>query len=222
MTVGSILLTLLVGFILLLWLAIFGGITVCSLRDRGAKRTFGVIGGLLALYGILGFMGTGAGLAAWLPSSVEWPVGWAGRTVTTPAGMHVVAHSSSGRVQVYDAQWRFRRGWHVDNGGGVFTRLAVFPDDTFEIWTARNPARYVFDLDGRRVHRPDTPSAVPVASATTQLGMTLGPWVPTWYVLLPLSHPFIAWALILAGLLLLVATDKLPIRPKHRTSATPS
>ena len=80
---------------------------------------FGV--GLL-LIGVTGFLGAGfssAGGLNWLPSSFEWPVGSVDGVVTTKDGLHVVPHTPSGRIQIYDSGWHFTRGWRVDAGGGV-------------------------------------------------------------------------------------------------------
>jgi hypothetical protein len=55
-----------------------------------------------------------------LPSSREWPAGYVSGVVTTPDGKYIVPLVPSGRVQLYDSQWHFIRGWNVDAGGGDF------------------------------------------------------------------------------------------------------
>jgi hypothetical protein len=51
------------------------------------------------------------------------------------------------RIQKYNWQGKFIRGWHVDADGGVF-RIKVEDDKYVHIGTARNDIHYIFNTDG--------------------------------------------------------------------------
>ena len=70
--------------------------------------------------GFLGSMLSAVGGLNWLPDSFEWPAGYVDGVVYTNNGIYIVPLTPSGRVQLYDAEWKFIRGWHVDAGGGTF------------------------------------------------------------------------------------------------------
>ena len=75
-------------------------------------------------------------------------MGYASGVVSTKDHFFVVPHTPSGRVQVYDRNWKFVRGWHVDAGGGTF-KLSASQADRVEAITARGQWHYVFDLSGK-------------------------------------------------------------------------
>jgi hypothetical protein len=100
---------------------------------------------LLVLVGAGGFFA--AGLSATgiikLPSSYEWPAGYARGVVATADGKYIVPLMPSGRLQIYDSQWHFIRGWNVDAGGGDF-RVQCSPDGLVEVFTARGERQILF------------------------------------------------------------------------------
>src|SRR5438270_13980897 len=94
--------------------------------------------------GAAGFFGSGLSAVGghnWLPSSFEWPMGYAQGVVTTREGLHVVPHTPTGRIQIYDADWSFVRGWHVEAGGGDF-RLLEPAMGQLHVITARGAWHY--------------------------------------------------------------------------------
>lgn len=110
--------------IILLIFIIGAWIFVSAFGSFGAKGFSGwklgpsLLARVLLILGAVGFFGNGlsaAGGLNWLPPSFEWPAGYTRGVVTTPAGMHVVPLQPSGRVQIYDAGWKFLRGWHIDS-----------------------------------------------------------------------------------------------------------
>lgn len=176
---------------------ILGLISSIARKQQGRARIFGILGAAFIGYGVASFFAPS--LARFVPSFIEWPIGWAGDVATFPSGVRVVAHHPTNRVQVYDADWRFVRGWYADAGAGPYRSIAALSDGTVEIVTNRLDRRYVFDLDGRLVESGPAPRETP------QDGwhLHLGKWVPTWPWLLPLSHPFIAFATAPVGLVIL-------------------
>lgn len=215
MNIGQLIFSLVLGAGLLVGIGVFGTIAVRSFRNRGFARFCGVMGGVLMCYGMVAFVVTIFEPAKYLPSGVEWPMGWGGDVATTPSGMHIAVHSASQRVQVYDADWRFVRGWYVETGRGGFYRVGALADDIVQV--SMHSGSILFDLQGNRLDRPETPA---LAASPPASGLRLGPYIPTWYVLLPLAHPFLGWLMCVVGALALVACGRLPIgeRAKHASS----
>ena len=125
------------------------GIPFTSEALRG-RRSIYLVASALMLVGGLGFFGSGLsafGGLNWLATSFEWPIGYSDGVVTTPEGVHVVSHDPSGRIQLYDANWRFIRGWHVDAAGGLL-KVTSAGANRIEVITARGAWHYVFDMEG--------------------------------------------------------------------------
>lgn len=110
-----------------------------------------LLGGAMIVVGTLGFMGqalSATGGLNWLPATWEWPMGTVEGVITTENGLHIAPTEAAGRVQVYDSQWRFQRGWHI--GAGAFA-LRPLKGDEFEVLTARGNHRYVFNTAGELI-----------------------------------------------------------------------
>jgi hypothetical protein len=65
-------------------------------------------------------------------------------------GKYVVPLVSPGRVQLYDPQWHFLRGWHVDAEGGDF-KVRCSLDGLIEVLTARGNHHYIFNELGELI-----------------------------------------------------------------------
>jgi hypothetical protein len=76
----------------------------------------------LFLVGVTGFSATALSAMGVLElsSSREWPAGYVRGVVTTADGKYIVPLAPPGRIQLYDPEWHFIRGWNVDAGGGNF------------------------------------------------------------------------------------------------------
>jgi hypothetical protein len=167
---------------------------------RGWWRGVVFLGSGLIIVAVTGFCG--AGLVALgaipLPASFEWPVGRVGGVFTTSEGLHVVPHAPTGRIQVYDVNWRFLRGWQVDASGGVFD-LAVPTPERVEVFTARGQRHCVFGIDGHLIsdgsYQIGAPNTIRGKGETVTVPTPLWAWV--------FCHPFLSWGAILMGALLL-------------------
>jgi hypothetical protein len=130
----------------------------------------------------------------WLPPSFEWPAGAVEGMITTPTGLRVVPTTAAGRVQVYDGEWNFLRGWHIGPGASGAFALRPLGTDRFEVITARGNHRYVFDTDGQLIAEGTYP-----AGEYSQLSTAGAPAVvPTAWWLWIFTNPLHAW-LVLAG-----------------------
>jgi len=156
-----------------------------------------LIGGVMIAVGITGFLGqafSACGGLNWLPQSFEWPAGQVDGVITTSSGLRVVPTNAAGRVQVYDADWNFLRGWHIGSGASGAFALRPLENDCFEVITARGNHRYVFTTDGELLTAGTYPS-----QDYTRLSTAGEPAVvPTAWWLWPFTSPLISW-LIFAG-----------------------
>ena len=182
-----------------------------SPRLRGWRRAGFHVGSLLAVVGSLGFFGNAlsdVGGLNWLPGSFEWPAGYVSGVATTSDGLFVVPHTPSGRVQVYDSDWKFLRGWHVDAGAGTF-KLRSSGTDRIEVFTARGQWHYVFDESGalisRKNYTPETYSSLDGAGQSVVVPTAPWLWVFT--------HPGISWAALFVGIIVMQVVD---VKPKKR------
>jgi hypothetical protein len=102
---------------------------------------------------------------------------------------------ASSRIQVYDREGKFLRGWSVPASGGAF-KLHVTKDDNLEVFTARGDRRLVFAADGTLLvegqYRGEDYDRLPTGP-DCQFNHTAA-----WY-LLPLAHPFLAMLPGVAG-----------------------
>jgi hypothetical protein len=170
---------------------------VKEFKAAGRAKWITFIMYLLILIGGGGFFA--AGLSATgiikLPTSYEWPAGYVRGVVTAVDGNHIVPLVPSGRLQIYDSQWHFIRGWNVDASGGDF-KAQCSSDGVIEIFTARGGRHYSFTEDGHLISSEtfaEPFSSLPIESQSVV--------VPTSPLLWIFSSPFLSWAVVAAGLL---------------------
>jgi hypothetical protein len=205
-------------FLILLILSVWMFFGVQSLRsankETGGKRWLTGIAAIFAIVGAFGFFGaalSATGGLNWLPTSFEWPVGFANGVVSTRDHFFVVPHTPSGRVQVYDSNWKFVRGWHVDAGGGTF-KLSTPQANRVEVITARGQWHYVFDLSGKLLSKENYgPGSY---SSFSNEGESC--FVPTAPWLCVFSSPLYSWLSAIAGIGLFIVAEKLPWKKSAR------
>jgi len=191
------------------WLLMAGRGMVRMLKE--AERSKWVIGAmsLLILIGAGGFFAAGLSALGVLrtPSSYEWPAGYVKDVVVAADGKYIVPLIPSGRVQIYDAQWHFIRGWHVDAEGGDF-RVESSPSATVEVFTARGEHHYSFSEDGHLISAgilPGSYSSVPNGQSIV---------VPTSPLLWVFSSPFLSWGVALIGFVGIAIMKKISHKPQ--------
>lgn len=169
---------------------------------------------LLILIGAGGFFA--AALSATgiikLPASYEWPAGYVRGVVTTVDGRHIVPLVPPGRVQIYDSQWHFIRGWNVDASGGDF-RVRCSSDGGIEVFTARGQRHYSFSQDGQLISsgRFSEPFSLLVVESQSVV-------VPTPSLLWIFSSPFLSWAVAVVGFVGLAVMKKMERRASDRAA----
>lgn len=188
-----------------------------AVRTRGqwsaATLVRGITGAALLAYGMLGFLGaflSATGRLPWNADDTPFPMGYVDGAVIDADGLIYCPSPPWGRIQLYDRDRRFIRGWFVNAFGGTF-RIHVDPENHLQVATARGRMLYVFDRQGRLLSR---------ASYEPRSYSDFDGWrgsaiaIPTPVYLLPLTHPVFAWATALAGMLLLIAHR--PARRRRR------
>ena len=164
---------------------------------------------LLVLVGAGGFFA--AALSATgiikLPSSYEWPAGYVRGVVTTADGKYIVPLMPSGRLQIYDSQWHFIRGWNVGTGGGNF-KVQCSANGVIEVFTARGEHHYSFAQDGHLIGSESLPEPFSLLPDEGQSVV-----VPTSPLLWIFSSPFLSWGVAVVGFVGLAVLKKMGHRP---------
>lgn len=139
------------------------------------------------------------GALNWLPQSVEWPVGSADGVVWA-SGWNVVPHRHAGRVQVYDRDWRFVRGWAVPGGD----KIKLVPAGTGRVEVVTPGGRFLYTLDGELVSSVDLTwdgyLALPEGGERRA--------VPTPFALRLFATPIVPWVVMMLGFVVLYRLDR--------------
>lgn len=183
-----------------------------SSRLQGWTRAGLSAGSGLAVIGAVGLFGgalSTAGGLNWLPSSIEWPAGYVQGVVSTQNGLYIVPLTHCGRIQVYDADWKFVRGWSVDARGGTFKLRSAGPD-RIEVFVVRGQWRYVFDEHGELIsngtYAPESYSSFDCAGQSVVVPTSAWLWVFT--------HPAISWSALFVGLVVIGAVGKMSAKKR--------
>jgi hypothetical protein len=204
--------TIIIWFMLAVWLFLAIAQFCSARKENRWRRLLLFVAPFFLAVGAIGFFGSAlssTGGLSWLPTSFEWPVGHAKGVVTTADHFFVVPHTPSGRIQIYNRDWKFLRGWHVDGGGGNF-RLYITNGSQINVITSRGSWHYVFDLQGALLSKEHYPQATydsfPVEGAAYTVPTAPWLWVFT--------SPAYSWLAAAVGMLLLFLKDKLT-RPTY-------
>lgn len=124
------------------------------------------------------------------PPTTEWPAGISNGMARTSDRHAVVILRGADRVQVYDEEWRFVRGWNV-GARGKLLGLHVGAGDIISLFTSRARIRYT--IYGEIV------ASTPVADEERPERPLLA-WVPgsPWYWFL--LNPVVCMVIALLGL----------------------
>jgi hypothetical protein len=99
----------------------------------------------------------------------------------------------SGRIQLYDPQWHFIRGWNVDTGGGNF-KVQYSPDGVIEVFTEKRAQHFSFTQDGHLVATERIPQE---SFSSLPTGETVV--VPTALLVWVFSTPFLSLGVAVIG-----------------------
>lgn len=166
----------------------------------GARRLMVGASMLAAIGAVLFFLPLLLNAGGLLPGSVEWPVGRATGVVTTASGASVVPHTASGRVQVYDQDLQFIRGWHVEADGGSFELAVAGDDEVVDVYAVRTKLRSRYSLDGLLLSQE--PFVGTAAAQAGDQGRSVN--IATRWWQWPLTSPAYGFVLAAPGLLLIV------------------
>jgi len=198
--------------ILAVWLFLAVSEVRSAMKQHSWSRAITFFGAAFIAIGAIGFFGSALaamGAFNWLPSSFEWPVGHAHGVVSTKDHYFVVPHTPSGRVQLYDNNWKFLQGWNVDAGAGTF-KLFITDTNHIHVVTARGQKHYAYDLDGHLLASATYPASGTGYSSFPSEGESYLVPTPVW--LWVFSSPFFSWLAAAAGFGLFIARDKMQKR----------
>ena len=156
--------------------------------------------------GAFGFFGTvlsGVGALNWLPPSFEWPIGETKGALVRADGIIVAPHMPSGRIQIYNGDLEFQRGWYVPASGGNF-RLAPIGHETFHVYTIRGNKTLVYDIYGSLLSSEKFEAGIQPRLRRAREIVE----IPTPIYLKVFVHPFIPWIVGAVGILLLFWTGE--------------
>ena len=145
-----------------------------------------------------------------LPENFEWPVGKSKNVIHVLNKYYVVPHLSTNRVQVYNNNLEFIRGWNIEAGGGVFK--IQNSDSNILIYTARGDNKYLYDINGKLLLSEKYTEKGQTYSSFFLDGQTVN--IPTPVPLLVFSSPFLSWLCAVIGILLYIQIDKFKMREK--------
>ena len=106
---------------------------------------------VLLVLGAVGFLGgvfVGICQPTWISPATQMPLGGLGSIVVDKRGDIYCGLEFYSRIQVYDAQGRFLRGWWVDGGAGGTWRLQLTDDGLLEVEAGRRGRIHIFDGNG--------------------------------------------------------------------------
>ncbi len=195
--------TILILICLLVWIVQAVRI-VCSQKKLTWKSGVNFLASGCIVVGAFGFFGSAlsaAGALNWLPSSFEWPVGEAKGALKRADGFLVVPHIPSGRIQIYNGDLEFQRGWYVQASGGKF-KLAPINHETFYVYTTRGNKTLVYDIYGSLL--PSEKYEKGTQSRLTKARVNVE--IPTPLYLKVFVHPLASWIVAAVGMLLLFST----------------
>ena len=211
--------SIMVGTLLTAWI-LFAVVEFRSAtKAHGWRRFIRLLAATCVGIGGLGFFGTGIiaiGALKPLPNSFEWPIGYATGVVSTKDNYFVVPHTPSGRVQIYDSNWRFVRGWNVDAGAGTF-KLHITDTNRIHVVTARMQMHYVYDLNGKMISSESYSGTGGSYSSFPKEGDSYLVPTPVW--LWVFTSPFYSWLAGAIGIGLFILQDRM--RRKANRASVP-
>ena len=157
------------------------------------------VASILLFLGGLGWFGastSACGGLDWLPLSFEWPIASSDRAITMPGGEHVVPHLFSGRVQIYDRDLKFLRGWAVPSYGKEFEVRPAGMDRFDVLYYGTRADTYL--LNGTLVARAaGQREEYTLPSYGQRLSIPIRPW------LLVFSEALPSWLTVILGVVIL-------------------
>jgi hypothetical protein len=214
MSASDVVLTLILAGLLIFVLAVIW--RRAGRGEQGSRRVYYLLAALCLSYGMLALLAPGIGALgglSFLPASFEWPVGTASGVVRDAADRYIVPHEPSSRVQVYDQDKKFVRGWAVEAKGGAF-KLRLAGDDLLDVFTFSGKRHFAFRTDGTLVKDNGSYSA---SYSDVAPESKLSVRFDTPFPLLPFADPRTAWTLTVLGAFGLLALN----RAKPKPTASP-
>ena len=121
-------------------------------KKRRRKEPLFLIGSFLVLVGFTGFLSgffSAFGLLSWIPGNIKFPLADVKGIDINRDGKLFVASGFYSRIQMYNPQGEFVRGWFLTHIGGGAIKIRINDNNEVEVAGLRGDAVEVFDESGR-------------------------------------------------------------------------
>jgi hypothetical protein len=185
-----------------------------TIKRGGRSSWVAVAMWVLVLVGCIGFFAIGGAAAGILKvsNSFELPAGLVKGVAITAHGNRVAPLGSSGRLQLYDAKWKFLRGWHIESRN---FKVQCPPNGTIKVYTDKGHHLYTFteqgELVGSTMYDGDFES-VPASDSYVAVPTSPVGWI--------FSHEFICLGVSFLGFLGLGIVEKKFVRGRDDGQVT--
>jgi hypothetical protein len=189
------------GYAMLLVLA-FNVVRLWQERNKGHRAMWALrcLCGFVLAFGAFAFLVPAAAVVGGLKfigNDVEWPPGRSSQVVIDPQQNHIVVMNWIGRIQIYDAQRRFVRGWWFPGGGDGQVKLRFLEKGNLQVWQGKQYRSFVFTPAGKPFRQTKiTPEEFEIVQGEPYTSAT---FTTPWY-LWPLTHPVYGWLTAAAGM----------------------
>lgn len=190
------------------------------------------IGAILLLIGTIGWFSLGLGFVKPNLHGIELPLSRLNDIAVDSKDNIYCSSEAYNRVQIYDKNGKFIRGWFLNSGGGSF-QIDIDERDQIHVGTARGKRHYIYDLNGRLVKQVESPGYYkellnknvsyckdkqghtydiqPLSNIYPRVVKIAGPREKTTFISTPIYKwlfmaPFPAWILFAVGMIILLTS----------------
>lgn len=145
--------------ILLLYCGILFGLFFGILSDVQKqkvrkKKILLVVGMIFILFGVTGFFSvffSALDMLRWIPGNIELPLAGIDGIDVNREGKLFVASKYYNRIQVYNTNGDFIRGWFLNNTGSIYLKIRINDNNKVEVASLRGSKIDVFDENGKLI-----------------------------------------------------------------------
>jgi hypothetical protein len=145
-----------------------------------------------------------------LPRSFEWPAGYEDGIELTPQGLYLVPLQFVNRLQIYDRNLKFGRGWHIPAIRGSFEVYSSQPG-RIDVFATRGSKHFVYSETGDLLASGDITGKERAALRGHGFPMLL----PTRWWQWPFASPILSICMTMIGWWVMLKTYKISRSQPH-------